>query len=516
MKGRPKTSLAKSFEPRFPQPGLTPAGDTAAVMKFYKFPKAFPKAALDEAERVAAQPVTPEGRLDLRRKFIFTCDPESARDYDDALSLEKDRKGRRVLGVHIADVSHYVREGGALDREAERRSTSVYLCDRVIPMLPELLSNGVCSLVPGEDRYAFSAFLTFSDDGECVGAKFAKTILKSRMRYTYAEVMSMIEGGAGRGGKSAAATVRAIAALAGQIRRRRFAAGALDIEVPETEPVLNDEGELTGLAVRTSDESHQMIEECMVAANEAVAKELWANGVKILTRLHEPPDAERLQCLRQELRGFGLKIGDLANPKIFGAYLAAIRENPLYPVLSMLTLRSMKRAVYDSREIGHFGLAKKYYAHFTSPIRRYPDLTLHRQLSAWLVNKARARVDPKTLAKWAERATAREQTAAEAERGLMEIKKFRVLEAELATGHPPAHEAMIVRCMPFGCFVEIPELAVSGLVHISLLSDRFVRYNEYDQTLSLPGGRGWRVGDRLKVRVAAVDFRQRRVELIPC
>ena len=511
------------IESEFPPPGKTPSEDTAAVMRFYKLPKAFPRQALAEAESVGRiEKSDLNGRLDLRRKFIFTCDPETARDYDDALSLETDRRGNRVLGVHIADVSHYVRPGGALDREACRRSTSVYFCDRVVPMLPESLSNGVCSLVPGEDRLAFSVFITFDRDGEAKARSFAKSVIRSKARFTYEQVMKAIGGGRldgvaglGRDAKEAAKKVRAISALAQQLRARRFAAGALDLEIPEAEVLLDGEGEMTGIVTRPYDESHQMVEECMVAANEAVEKELWAHGVKILARLHEPPDQEKMLMLRAELRGLGVKAGDLSKPKVFAQFLKTVKSHPLYPTIAMMVLRSMKRAVYDAMSIGHFGLAKRYYAHFTSPIRRYPDLTLHRQLAAYLGNPASARVDAATLRRLAAHTSEREEIAAEAERGLLEIKKFRLLEAQLQSRQVIDYDAVVARCMPFGCFVDVPELAVSGLVHVSLLSRGYVRFNESDQTLSAPGGGSWRIGDRMRVHVARVDFRQRRIDFVP-
>ena len=520
--------MNEEHEIRFPKPGKTPREDTAAVMKFYRLPAAFPPAVLDEAKEVArtlsALDVRKSGRLDLRKKFIFTCDPVTARDYDDALSLETDAKGNRVLGVHIADVSHYVRPGSALDREAYRRSTSVYLCDKVVPMLPEALCNGVCSLVPDEDRLAFSVFMTFDKSGEMVARRFAKSVIRSQARFAYEEVMDIL---AAKGGgkvllpetlsvspRTCVQTIRAISDLAQQLRAKRFAAGALDLEMPEAEVLLDADGEMTGLVTRPYDESHQMIEECMVAANEAVAKELWTNGVKILARLHESPDPEKLLTLRAELRGLGVKMGNIENPKVFAQFLKSIKKNPLYPTLSMMVLRSMKKAVYDSRAIGHFGLAKKYYAHFTSPIRRYPDLTLHRQLAAYL-EKKNAKVPPKQLATWATHTTEREEIATEAERALLEIKKFRLLEAELDTRQVRDYDAVISKCMPFGCFVDLPEIAASGLVHISLLSRKYVKFNESDQTLSVPGGRTWRAGDRLKVHVARVDFRERRIDFVP-
>ena len=512
--------------PMFPAPGKTPREDTAAVMKFYKLPKCFPPSVMAEARRIpsvvdAEAELRGGGRRDLRREFVFTCDPQSARDYDDALSLSKDRRGNLVLGVHIADVSHYVKPGSAIDREAYRRSTSVYLCDRVVPMLPEGLSNGVCSLVPGEDRLAFSVFLTFDASGEVVRREFAKSVIRSKARYTYEQVMNIISGGDGkcggaRVGRRELRTIREISALAQRLRAKRFASGALDIEIPEAEVILDDAGEMTGLVTRPYDESHQMVEECMVAANEAVAKELWTHGVKILARLHEPPDQEKMLMLRAELRGLGVKAGDLSKPKVFAQFLKTVKSHPLYPTIATMVLRSMKRAVYDASAIGHFGLAKRYYAHFTSPIRRYPDLTLHRQLADYLGQRPSARVAQPVLAKWAAHTSEREEIAAEAERALLEIKKFRLLEAQLQSRQVVDYDAVVAKCMPFGCFVDVPELAVSGLVHVSLLSRKFVTYNESDHSLSAPGGGSWRPGTMMKVHVARVDFAQRRIDFVPC
>ena len=503
---------------RFPPPGKTPREDTAAVMKFYKLPKAFPPAVMKEARAIGAAGVGGsgyEGRLDLRRKFIFTCDPVTARDYDDALSLETDRKGNRVLGVHIADVSHYVRPGSAIDREAYRRSTSVYLCDKVVPMLPEELCNGVCSLVPDEDRLAFSVFITFDREGEMVHRSFAKSVIRSKARFTYEQVMNVIGGGRLKE-KSAEKTIRAISALAQQLRAKRFALGALDLEVPEAEVTLDANGEMTGIVTRPYDESHQMIEECMVAANEAVAKELWTRGVKILARLHEAPDPEKILLLRSELRGLGVKMGNIENPKVFGQFLKSIKRHPLYPTLSTMVLRSMKKAVYDSTTMGHFGLAKKFYAHFTSPIRRYPDLVLHRQLASWIAGEG-GRLDLGWLNTAALHCSEREQNADDAERSLDEIKKFRFLQQVLdnpASGLDNCFEAVVSKCTRYGLFVDLPDLAVGGMVHVSLLSNSYVRWNDFNETLE-GGGKVWKPGTKMNVRVEKIDFDRRLIDFAP-
>lgn len=516
-------------------PADDPSLDTISVMKQYDLPEAFPEAVIEEAERVGALPRTdgspssvPGGRLDLRRKFIFTCDPETARDYDDALSLETDKAGNRVLGVHIADVSHYVSPGGALDREAYRRSTSVYLVDKVVPMLPEQLSNGACSLVPNEDRLAFSAFLTFNDKGECIARRFAKSIIRSKARFAYEQVLDLLRAEGGVKGSASAAssalpapklkprerrTILAIHALAQQLRRNRFAAGALDMEVPEAEIKIDKSGMMTGVEVREYDESHQMVEECMVAANEAVATELWTRGVKILARLHEPPDPDRLEELRANLAKLGISCGDLSEQKNLARFLKKIKGSALEGVLSVMVLRAMKRALYSAKAIGHFGLAKKFYAHFTSPIRRYPDLVLHRQLASWLAGKG-GRMDIAWLNAAALHCSEREQNADDAERALDEIKKYRFMQEVFEKRPRTVFDAVVSRCTRYGVFVDLPSLALGGMVHVSKLANAYVRWNDFDETLE-GGGKTWRTGTKMKVRVASVDFDRRILDFMP-
>ena len=490
--------------------GYTAKDDVKAVMKQYNLPERFPKVVQQEARRIdRIGTVFFDKRLDLRKKFIFTCDPVTAKDFDDALSLETDSKGNRVLGVHIADVSHYVRPGTALDREAYRRSTSVYLLDRVVPMLPEELSNGVCSLVPGEDRLTFSSFLTYDKEGRCIARRFARTVIRSQARFTYEQVMSLI-GGKMRNGlpKQQVLTVLAIHALAQQLRQRRFAEGALDLEVPETEILLDDEGMMTGLAERPYDESHQMVEECMVAANEAVAKELWSHGVKILARLHERPDPERLEQLRADLSAIGVSCGDLSHGKNVAKFLKRIKGHLLGRTIGVMVLRSLKRACYDARKIGHFGLAKDFYAHFTSPIRRYPDLTLHRQLADFLAT-GNGRLPQNVLDAAAKHCSEMEERADEAERSLQEIKKFRFLEEQGGV-----FDATIGKVSKFGLFVDVPALATGGLVHVSTLSDRFVHFNEHTMTLE-DGRRRWSLGDAIRLKVVKVDWANRWIDFAP-
>ncbi len=510
-------------------PADNPSLDTRSVMEQYELPATFPKQVRAAAERASARLDEPGKRLDLRKKFIFTCDPASARDFDDALSLETDKKGNRILGVHIADVSHFVTPGSPLDKEAYRRSTSVYLVDKVVPMLPEQLSNGVCSLVPNEDRLAFSAFLTFDAQGNCIARKFAKSVIRSKARFTYEQVMAVVEDSRDSGGsrnssgsgnfkdvkdlKRAAGTILALNELAQQLRKRRFAAGALDMDVPEAEIKLDSKGMMTGVEVRPYDESHQLIEECMVAANEAVATELWTRGIKILARLHEPPDPARMEELRANLAAIGISCGDISQPRNLARFLEKIKDSPLEGVLSVMVLRSMKRALYSAREIGHFGLAKKFYAHFTSPIRRYPDLVLHRQLASFIAGKG-GRMDQGWLDRAAQHTSEREQIADEAERMLVEIKKYRYLEQILAGGKPVEFDAVVGKCASYGLFVDLPELAIGGMVHVSKLSQTFVRWDSFQEVLT-DGRQTWQVGTKMKVRVAAVDFAQRKIDFEP-
>ncbi len=497
-------------------PADDPSLDALAVMRAHDLPEEFPEAVVREAELVSE---LREGkRLDLRRKFIFTCDPESARDYDDALSIETDKAGNTVLGVHIADVSHFVRPGTALDREAYRRSTSVYLVGKVVPMLPEQLSNGVCSLVPGRDRLAFSVFLTYDGEGRCIARRFAKSVIRSRARFTYEQVMAVISGGGKPGLKpNERRTVLAVSALAQRLRRLRFAEGALDMDVPEAEVKLDEKGMMTGIEVRPYDESHQMVEECMVAANEAVATELWTRGIKLPARLHEAPDPDRLEELRGNLLRLGIGCGDLSNRRNLAKFLKKIKGTPLEGPISVMVLRSMKRALYSAEKIGHFGLAKSYYAHFTSPIRRYPDLILHRQLASYLEGKG-GRLDQAWLKTAAAHCSEREQNADDAERELTEIKKYRYLEAiaagDRAIAVPNRFEAVISKCTRYGVFVDLPEIAIGGMVHISVLSDDYVRFDEAGEHL-VAGSRSWSVGDRIEVKVAKVDFDRRMIDFEP-
>ncbi len=497
-------------------PADNPSLDTMVVMRQFDLPEAFPDAVIAESEKVSQRLTRPGKREDIRQNYIITVDPATARDFDDAISLERDAQGNRVLGVHIADVSHFVRINSVLDIEARQRGTSVYLVDKVVPMLPEQLSNGVCSLCPDEDRLTFSAFMTFDQAGRMVSRRFAKTRIRSKLRLNYEQAMAIIKDAKPEGLDEVPQQARRLLkdtwALAAQLRELRFSMAALDLEVPEVEVVLDKNSRMTGLLVRPYDESHQLIEECMVAANEAVATELWTRGIKILARLHEPPDDEKLEELQANLSILGFRAGNLSDPRNLAKFLKDTHDHPLRYHAHTLVLRSMKRAVYSAEKIGHFGLAKNYYAHFTSPIRRYPDLVLHRQLADFLDGKG-GKMQKDYLMPTALLATEREQVADDASRQLIEIKKFRYLQQQLDDKEPVEYRAVVAKCTNYGVFIDIPALAMGGMIHISHLSKQFVRFNPANESLSA-GSATYRVGTVLQVQVAAVDFNKRRADFM--
>ena len=497
-------------------PADKPSLDTETVSRQFELPGDFPPAVLKEAERVAARLDAPGKREDLRGLFTFTIDPEKAKDFDDALSMTLDEKGRRVLGVHIADVSHFVRAGSSLDREAFERATSVYLVDKVIPMLPEQLSNGVCSLRPGEDRLSLSAFLTFDTAGKMVARRFAKTIINSDLRLTYEQAMALLDDRPADAPANLPVetlpALRGVLGLAQQLRAARFKAGALDLEVPEVEILMDAESRMTGIRINPYDPSHQLIEECMVAANEAVATELLTLNIPVLSRLHEEPDPEKIEFLQADLAVLGFKPGDLSTAKNIARFLASTQDHPLKTHAHTLVLRSMKRALYSAEANGHFGLAKIYYSHFTSPIRRYPDLILHRQLAAHIARK-NASLPGDQLARAAAHATEREQRADDASRALIEIKKFRFLQQQLDDKAPVVYDAVVSKVTPYGLFIDVVNLQLTGLVHISSLSNSFVRHDALKESLNV-SGETFSLGSKLRVRVARVDFNRRLADFM--
>ncbi len=513
--GRGSTLSAELLEVIGPED--KPSLDTLAIVKQYELPEAFPAEVLQEAEQIAKRLTEPGERLDLRDRFIITIDPASARDFDDAISLETDSEGRRVLGVHIADVSHFVQAGSKLDKEAYRRGTSVYLIDKVVPMLPEQLSNSVCSLMPGEDRLTFSVFLTYDKQGRVVQTHFAKSIIRSSQRLAYEEALALLEDrpvklAVGELDARTQPMLKATLELTRQLKQIRERNAALEMASQEVEVELDAEGKMIGIHAAPNDESHQLIECCMVAANEAVARELLTHQVPIISRLHEAPDDEKIAKLELELRKLGIRPRNLREPKELAALLRSTMDHPLKYHIHTLILRSMRRALYSAKIHGHFGLALTYYSHFTSPIRRYPDLVMHRQLADYLVPGGKGgRLGTEWLERAAAQSTEREQVADEAERALTEIKKYRFLQQQLDERHPVEYDAVVVSVKGFGFFVDVLDLQVTGMVHISGISKQFVNFNASAETLSV-GQLTIKAGMRLKVFIAKVDFPARRLD----
>lgn len=495
-------------------PADDPSLDTIALVRHYGFRTKFPAAAMQEAESAACLVDQPGERKDIREAVVITIDPEKARDFDDALSLEKDPAGNRVLGVHIADVSHFVRKGGALDKEACTRCTSVYLPDMVIPMLPEQLSNGICSLKPGEDRLTLSVFITFDKSGSVLKHEFTKTLIHSNARFNYRQALAILQGKKAKGikaGDDAVRLLKDLHKLAQQMRQMRFANHALDLDIPECEIVMDRNSRMTGIRLVENDISHQLIEECMIAANEAVGRRMSDSGVSIISRHHDQPQPEKVEDLQAQLKTMGYRPGDLSKPANLSAFLESIRDDPLAHSVRILVLRSMQRAVYSSDQRGHFGLAKAHYTHFTSPIRRYPDLVLHRQLGNLIALKKKNTYKKETLESIAATASKAELEADQAERAIIEIKKYRFLESQLEKGEPEVYDSIVVGVANIGLFVELLDLQVQGLVHISLISGRFVRFDRNKKELAA-GKKRYGVGDRLKVFVTDVDFAKRRID----
>src|SRR5438132_2262518 len=357
-----------------------PGIDMLSIIRKYGLPTEFPKAVLDQANRIpkSVEEEMIKGRADLREKFIVTIDPDDARDFDDAIDVEKiENDGGWRLGVHIADVSAYVTPGSALDREARRRGNSVYLPDRVIPMLPERLSNGVCSLNPGVNRLTFSVFIEFDKNGRAKNARFGKSVIRSAKRLTYKEAYAILK--TERDGELSQ-RLHTAWELASLLRQKRFEHGSLDLDFPEVKVYVDQNGKPIRLERIENDESHQLIEEFMLAANEAVARELRHLSIPTIYRVHEDPDPEKLGEYREFILSFGHKVGDLSHRKEIQRFLASIRGKPEEQALKIGLLKSLKRARYAAQPLGHYGLAKPNYLHFTSPIRRYADLVVHRSL----------------------------------------------------------------------------------------------------------------------------------------
>jgi ribonuclease R len=480
--------------------------DMLSVLRQYNLPLHFPKNVLAEARSIGSA-VTPHerhGREDCRSLPVVTIDPDDAKDFDDAICLQRVSATEWKLWVHIADVSHYVKPGTALDDEAAKRGNSTYLVDRVIPMLPEALSNELCSLKPNLDRLTKCAEFLISQDGRVLGTKFYPAVIHSQRRFTYREALEVLQR------KPATDIERMLHDandLAQRIRRLRFKAGSLELDFPESKIRLDERGRITRIERVENDISHQLIEECMLLANEAVAARLMQLNTQAIYRVHEEPDERRLNEYRQEVLSHHIPCGNLSRPFEVQKLLQKLGTLPIGQALKIGLLKSLMRARYDIQPLGHYGLAKKKYTHFTSPIRRYSDLVVHRAL---FQNSHRA---GKSLKETAEHISDTERNSADAERDSKDVKLFAFLRAQLASGKPQRYPALVTDLRNFGFFVDVPGLAMSGLVPLSTIEDDFYIYDE--QRNHLIGRRTRRVirlGDKLEVQVATVDTAKKQVD----
>ena len=442
-----------------------PHVDMEAVIRKYGLSAEFPASVLRELETLPQNPSPGElaRREDWTDRTVITIDPASARDFDDAISITATPSGW-TLAVHIADVSHFVRPGGALDGEALRRGNSTYLPDRVLPMLPPRLSDDLCSLRPDVVRLTKVCEMKFDQKGKMLRARFADAFIRSKARLTYQEAFAMLKGN-DKG--EVPSTVREAWNLASILRRNRYAKGALDLDFPEVRAVMDKDGRVTGIITEEYDESHQLIEECMLAANEAVALALKNGNRPTIYRVHEEPDSSKLFEFGQLCKLYGYPVHDIGQRQYLNELMKSIKGSPDEQLLKLALLKSLMRARYDTEPLGHYGLATPNYCHFTSPIRRYADLVVHRSLNPLLANPpkgAKGAGSAGRLEEDAEHISETERISARAEKDAKRMKLFEWLEGQCYTEHPEVHEALVTETRHFGVLLEIPRLQIKGLV----------------------------------------------------
>jgi ribonuclease R len=481
--------------------------DMLSVLRQYDLPLHFPKPVLHEANAIGTtvHPRDVAGRVDCRRHRVITIDPDDAKDFDDAICLERAGHDQWRLWVHIADVSHYVKPGTSLDTEARRRGNSTYLVDRVIPMLPEALSNELCSLKPGVDRLTKCVEFLVAHDGRVLNVKFYSAVIHSQRRFSYPEAFAMLQR------KPADEPIEQMLhhahELAQRIRRARFKAGSLELDFPEMKIRLDDRGRVARIEKVENDVSHQLIEEFMLLANEAVASRLMHERRPAVYRVHEDPDEKRLQEYREEILSYNVPCGNLRQRQEVQRLLHKLTILPIGPALKIGFLKSLMRARYAVEPLGHYGLAKKKYTHFTSPIRRYADLVVHRALFDQKPGS------PSALKEIADHISVTERNSADAERDSKDVKLFAFLNAQLRSGRPERYPALVTDVRNFGFFVDVPGLAMSGLVPLSTVEDDF--YDFVPERNHLVGRRTRRIirlGDKVFVQVAKVDTFKKQVD----
>ena len=481
--------------------------DMLSVLRQYDLPLHFPKPVLAEANAIGkiVDPRDEAGRVDCRAHQVITIDPDDAKDFDDAICLEKISADQWRLWVHIADVSHYVKPGTALDEEAQKRGNSTYLVDRVIPMLPEALSNELCSLKPNVDRLTKCVEFLVSNDGRVLNTKFYSAVIHSQQRFAYGEVLEILQ--RAPTDDPIEQMLHHAHELAQKIRRLRFKAGSLDLDFPETKIRLDERGKILRIEKNENDVSHQLIEEYMLLANEAVATRLMSLRTPAIYRIHEEPDARRLQEYRDEVLAHHVACGNLSQTSEVQKLLQKLGTLPIGQALKIGFLKSLMRARYAVEPLGHYGLAKKKYTHFTSPIRRYADLVVHRALFDKNSGSASA------LKEIADHISVTERNSADAERDSKDVKLFAFLKAQLKSGDPQKYPALVTDVRNFGFFVDVSGLAMSGLVPLSLMEDDFYVFDEARRNLvGRRTRRMIRLGDKLTVQVARVDTVKKQVD----
>ena len=492
-----------------------PGVDEQTIIHELGLPDEFPEKVLEEARRQAEQFDERElgERLDLTRETIITIDPADARDFDDAISLTRSPDGHWHLGVHIADVSHFIQPESALDEEARKRGTSVYLPGRVLPMLPEVISNGLASLQQRRMRFTKSALIEFTAEGIPIHTELVNSAIKVSRRFAYEEVLPIIQDPE-RYKAKVGAKIRALLArmheLAMVLRARRFAQGALELNLPEVKLDLDKDGRVTGAHEVQHDESHQIIEEFMLAANVAVATTLFDAKTSFLRRVHPDPDLTKLQTFAEFVTALGYRFKRVQSRPDMQILLEKVKGARAEYAVNYALLRSLKQAEYTGLELGHYALAEEHYCHFTSPIRRYPDLTIHRLIDARIRTTRRVKGPAEVeLVKLGKHCSVTERRAAQAERELTKVKLLNFLAEQIGR----ELDAVVTGVDHYGFFCRGLEIPVEGLVHVSNLEEDHYYFDQ--PSLSLIGrrsGRQYRLGDEVRVRVAHVDVNRRELD----
>ena len=492
-----------------------PAVDQLAVVRALGIPDTFPEEVLAEARAVSAHFDEHDlaGREDFTTQTVVTIDPIDARDFDDAVSVIVDPKTNHwILTVHIADVAHFASLGGHLDREARKRGTSVYLPQQVIPMFPEIISNGLASLQEGRLRYVKTAQIELSPRGQIVSTRFANGAIRVRQRFAYEQVSEILSQPEGEKAKSldpsVAATLIRMHQLAMILRARRFKRGALELSMPEAVLEYDRTGHVTGAHFAINDVSHQIIEEFMLAANEAVASHLGQKHIPFLRRIHPPPDLLKLKAFAEFATILGYKMERSSDRFELQRVLAASADKPERYAIHYSLLRSLKQAVYSPLKEDHYALASHDYCHFTSPIRRYPDLQVHRQLGQW-IKTGRAGGDLDELAALGEHCSRTERRAENAEREIVKLRLLNYLNERIGM----QMDAVITGVAEYGFFAQGDVFPCEGLVHISSLTDDYYQFEQVAHTLEgKRNRRRYRLGDRVKVEVVRVDINRRQLD----